>query len=661
MRNRIFIGIIILSCVVALYAGYGRYTVESGYKNVEITGDLDALKAMADYAGMDTEELISKYKAEGMNSIAVNEVRLKVLQSEGKLSYMTRTDAAALGITSGNLALKRILASAEGFLPDSTVILTGDRSVYEFLAKNLTKRYDGVVYSTDGEYYAIAVNKPIKNLETDGLGFDTRDFELVKASGLIPVARIENYEGLRDRDIDEYINMLKSYGIDQVVFGGDEVLGNEEKIDYAGKRFKEEGIAFGIIELPVDKDYETQEGMSRFAKRAGYNAFKLFSLSEKEMAAYDKIEMADKWYRAVIDRNVRMIYVRPEIRADKPGEYNVNFYGDTIAVFKGYMDDIGEKIGKIVPFKEYHVPRILQVVIGLGVVAGSVMLLDTLIPLSDMMAHLLMVLGTLITIGTLYSRFFDLGVKALALASSVVFPSLAMAYIMRVCEKKQGSFISYTVVNFVEASLISAVGALYIASIMADSKYLLKLDFFRGVKVSFVAPVVYFLVLYFVRYFRKDLNLRDKIAYILNLNVKVWYVVIAVVAAVVAFIYISRTGNNPAVGVSDLELQFRSLLEHTLVARPREKEFLVGYPALILMLGFVYQGFKKEWSFVWGIFASIGQLSLVNTFSHLRAPLGISIERTIYGMVLGIIIGFVYFVVARYILGYLKREWGVEV
>lgn len=661
MRNRIFIGIIILSCVVALYAGYGRYTVESGYKNVEITGDLDALKAMADYAGMDTKELISKYKAEGMNSIAVNEVRLKVLQSEGKLSYMTRTDAAALGITSGNLALKRILASAEGFLPDSTVILTGDRSVYEFLAKNLTKRYDGVVYSTDGEYYAIAVNKPIKNLETDGLGFDTRDFELVKASGLIPVARIENYEGLRDRDIDEYINMLKSYGIDQVVFGGDEVLGNEEKIDYAGKRFKEEGIAFGIIELPVDKDYETQEGMSRFAKRAGYNAFKLFSLSEKEMAAYDKIEMADKWYRAVIDRNVRMIYVRPEIRADKPGEYNVNFYGDTIAVFKGYMDDIGEKIGKIVPFKEYHVPRILQVVIGLGVVAGSVMLLDTLIPLSDMMAHLLMVLGTLITIGTLYSRFFDLGVKALALASSVVFPSLAMAYIMRVCEKKQGSFISYTVVNFVKASLISAVGALYIASIMADSKYLLKLDFFRGVKVSFVAPVVYFLVLYFVRYFRKDLNLRDKIAYILNLNVKVWYVVIAVVAAVVAFIYISRTGNNPAVGVSDLELQFRSLLEHTLVARPREKEFLVGYPALILMLGFVYQGFKKEWSFVWGIFASIGQLSLVNTFSHLRAPLGISIERTIYGMVLGIIIGFVYFVVARYILGYLKREWGVEV
>ncbi|TZE81088.1 DUF5693 family protein [Calorimonas adulescens] len=661
MRNRIFIGIIILSCVVALYAGYGRYTVESGYKNVEITGDLDALKAMADYAGMDTEELISKYKAEGMNSIAVNEVRLKVLQSEGKLSYMTRTDAAALGITSGNLALKRILASAEGFLPDSTVILTGDRSVYEFLAKNLTKRYDGVVYSTDGEYYAIAVNKPIKNLETDGLGFDTRDFELVKASGLIPVARIENYEGLRDRDIDEYINMLKSYGIDQVVFGGDEVLGNEEKIDYAGKRFKEEGIAFGIIELPVDKDYETQEGMSRFAKRAGYNAFKLFSLSEKEMAAYDKIEMADKWYRAVIDRNVRMIYVRPEIRADKPGVYNVNFYGDTIAVFKGYMDDIGEKIGKIVPFKEYHVPRILQVVIGLGVVAGSVMLLDTLIPLSDMMAHLLMVLGTLITIGTLYSRFFDLGVKALALASSVVFPSLAMAYIMRVCEKKQGSFISYTVVNFVKASLISAVGALYIASIMADSKYLLKLDFFRGVKVSFVAPVVYFLVLYFVRYFRKDLNLRDKIAYILNLNVKVWYVVIAVVAAVVAFIYISRTGNNPAVGVSDLELQFRSLLEHTLVARPREKEFLVGYPALILMLGFVYQGFKKEWSFVWGIFASIGQLSLVNTFSHLRAPLGISIERTIYGMVLGIIIGFVYFVVARYILGYLKRKWGVGV
>ncbi|MDI6600327.1 MAG: DUF5693 family protein [Thermoanaerobacteraceae bacterium] len=660
MRNRILIGIIILSCIVALFVGYGRYAVESGYKNIEITGDLYALKAIAGYADMDVEELIGEYKTEGMNSIAINEVTLKRLQGEGKLSYITRPDAMALSMTSDNPALKMVLTETEGFLPDSTVILAGDRSIYEFLSETLAKRYDNVVYSADGEYYVLAVNKPVKDVEIDGLGFDTADFELVRSFGLIPVARIENYEGLRDADIDRYIDMLKDFNIDQVVFGGDEVLGYEEKINYAGRRFKEEGIAFGIIELPVDKDYETQEGMTKFAKQAGYNAFKLFSLSDREMAAYDKIEMADKWYRAVIDRNVRMIYVRPEIRAEKSGEYNVKFYGDTIAVFKGYMDDIGEEIGKIVPFKEYHVPRILQVVIGLGVVAGSVMFLDTLIPLSNMIAYGLMALGALITFGTLYSRFFDLGIKALALGASVIFPSLAMAYIMRVCEKKQGSFVSYTVVNFIRASLISAVGALYIASIMADSKYLLKLDFFRGVKVSFVAPVVYFLVLYFVRYFRKDLSLKDKIAYILNLNVKVWYVVLAVIAAAVAFIYISRTGNNPAVGVSDLELQFRSLLEHTLVARPREKEFLVGYPALILMLGFVYQGFRREWSFVWGVFASIGQLSLVNTFSHLRAPLGISIERTIYGMVFGIVIGFIYFAVARYVLGYLREKWGVE-
>lgn len=660
MKNKLFIWVIIVSCVAAIFVGYGRYGVETEYKNIEITGDLDGLRSVAGYSGMDIKSLINDYKDKGMNSVAINEVNLKRLLGESKLSYMKLSDAMALEMISDNAALKEVLAKAYGFLPDSTVVLTEDVDTYEFLLKGIRERYKNVENSAGSGHYALAINKPLEDVESDGLGFDTADFKLVKSCGLIPVARIENYEGLRDSDIENYIDLLREYDIDQVVFGGDEVLGNEEKIDYAGRRFKEEGIAFGIVELPVDKDYETQEGMTKFAKQAGYNAFKLFSLSDREMAAYDKTEMADKWYRAVIDRNVRMIYVRPEIRAEKTGEYNAKFYGDTISAFKGYMDDIGEEIGMIVPFREYHVPRILQAIIGLGVVAGSVMLLNTLLPLSNTVAYGLMALGTFITFGTLYSRFFDLGIKALALAASVIFPSLAMAYIMRVCEKKHGSFISYTVVNFIKASLISAVGALYIASIMADSKYLLKLDFFRGVKLSFAAPVVYFLLLYFIRYFKEDLKLQEKIAYVLNLNVRVWYAVIAVIAAVVAYVYIARTGNNPAVGVSDIELQVRSLLEHTLVARPREKEFLIGYPAMILMLGFVFYGFRREWRLIWGTFASIGQLSLVNTFSHLRAPLSISIQRTIYGMVFGIIIGFIYFAVARYVLGYIKEKWGVD-
>ncbi len=660
MKNKLFIWIMIVSCIAALFAGYGRYRVEEGYKNIEITGDLDALRSMAEYGDVQPGNIIDDYKARGMNSIAVNEVDLKRLQSEGKISYMTLPEAAALSMTSDNAALKEVLGHTGGFLSDSVVILTEDEDAGKFLLNGLTERYKGVVHDTAEGRYIFAVNKSLKDVEIDGLGFDTADFDIVKSSGLITVARVENYNDLKDSDIDAYMDMLKSYGIDQVVFGGGEVLGDKAKIDYAAGRFKKEGIAVGIVELPVDKDYETQDGMNRFAKQQGYSAFKLFSLSSREMAAYDKTEMADKWYRAVIDRNVRMIYVRPEIRADKTGGYNMQFYGDTIGIFKGYMNDIGEDLGKIVPFEEYHVPRIVQAVIGLGVVAGSILLLNTLLPLSGAAANILMALGTVITFGTLYSRFFDLGIKALALAASVVFPSLAMAYIMKVCEEKRGSFINYTLVNFMKSSLISAVGALYIAAVMADSKYLLKLDYFRGVKLSFVVPLFYFLVLYFVRYFRRDLSTGDKTAYILNVNVKIWHVIVAVIAAAVAFVYISRTGNNPAVGVSGAEMQVRSLLEHVLVARPREKEFLIGYPALVLMLGFVYYGYRKEWRLVWGIFAAIGQLSLVNTFSHLRAPLGISIRRTIYGMVLGVVIGFIYFAIIRYVLGCLKKKWGVD-
>jgi hypothetical protein len=660
MKNKLFIWIMIISCIAALFAGYDRYKVENGYKNIEITGDLDALSDLADYGNMNVKNILKDYKNKGMNSISVNEVNLKKLQDKGKASYMSLSDASAMGMTSDNAALKDVLKKADGFLPNSVVVITEDKDTAGFLSEGLAKRYKDVIYDASGGLSVFAFNKPLQEVEINGLGFDTADFDMVKSAGLIPVARIENYNNLNDSGIDDYMDMIQKYNIDQVVFGRDEVLGNEDKIDYAAERFKEEGITTGIIELPVDRNYETQEGMNMFAKQTDYKAFKLFSLSGREMAAYDKTEIADKWYRAVLDRNVRMVYVRPEIRTDKTAAFNVRFYGGTIDLFKGYMNDIGEDLGEIVPMSELHTPWILQAIIGLGVVAGSIMLLNTLVSLTGKAAYSLMALGAVITFGTLYSKFFDLGIKALALVSSVVFPALAIAYVMKVCEEKRGSFISYTLKNFLKASLISAAGALYIAAIMADSKYLLKLDYFRGVKLSFIGPLLYFLILYFVRYFRQDLSIKDRVVYVLKLNVKIWYVVVLAIAFVVVFVYLSRTGNNPAMGVSSVELKLRSILEHVLVARPREKEFLIGYPALILMLSFVYYGFRKGWRLVWGLFASIGQLSLVNTFSHLRAPLGISILRTVYGIILGIAVGFIYFAIFKYFLGLIKKKWGVD-
>ncbi len=83
---------------------------------------------------------------------------------------------------------------------------------------------------------------------------------------------------------------------------------------------------------------------------------------------------------------------------------------------------------------------------------------------------------------------------------------------------------------------------------------------------------------------------------------------------------------------------FRNFLEVKLIARPRNKEFLMAFPGIVLMVYLVCK--KYKWSvFPLALTSLIGFTSVVNTFCHLRTPLYLSFIRTIYGGIFGLILG----------------------
>jgi len=103
-------------------------------------------------------------------------------------------------------------------------------------------------------------------------------------------------------------------------------------------------------------------------------------------------------------------------------------------------------------------------------------------------------------------------------------------------------------------------------------------------------------------------------------------------------LWMARTGNESGVGVSDMEMRFRGLLEQLLVARPRTKEFLVGHPAFLL--GVVVGGLgRRSWAVLLVLLGFVGQASMVNTFCHIHTPLSLSLLRTFNGLWLGVAIG----------------------
>jgi H+/Cl- antiporter ClcA len=93
------------------------------------------------------------------------------------------------------------------------------------------------------------------------------------------------------------------------------------------------------------------------------------------------------------------------------------------------------------------------------------------------------------------------------------------------------------------------------------------------------------------------------------------------------------------VAVSELELRLREVLETIFMARPRFKEILIGYPA-ILSLVYLYRRYPfKELVLILGLGAMMGTISIVNSFSHVFTAITISASRTLAGLWVGIVIG----------------------
>ena len=110
--------------------------------------------------------------------------------------------------------------------------------------------------------------------------------------------------------------------------------------------------------------------------------------------------------------------------------------------------------------------------------------------------------------------------------------------------------------------------------------------------------------------------------------------------------YLLRSGNYLLFQFPVLDGALRLSLEDLLVVRPRTKEFLIGYPFLMMAYYFVDRGFSRKWLWVLNLLGSVSLISMLNTFAHIHSPIMLSLYRSFLGIILGVIVMFVY------VLGY---------
>lgn len=196
--------------------------------------------------------------------------------------------------------------------------------------------------------------------------------------------------------------------------------------------------------------------------------------------------------------------------------------------------------------------------------------------------------------------------------------------------------------DFCRVTAITFVGAGLVAASLSDTVFFLKLEQFRGVKLAHLVPPAVMAAAWAREALRTDgMALRPsgswRAAWQRVRERTGWrHLVIGLVVLGATFVLVARTGHY-VLPVTTWERAAREALEQWLVVRPRTKEFLLGYPALVVGLQFSARE-RRDAAWPWLIAGTVASVSVINTFAHAHVSLAVSTVRTFYGMLLGLVV-----------------------
>lgn len=361
----------------------------------------------------------------------------------------------------------------------------------------------------------------------------------------------------------------------------------------------------------------------------------------------DAQEVGDMLFRAVADRGVQVLWIAP-LGDDDGINSDLQTYEALLSRLQHRIERCGCRFGIPKGIEPLELSRPVLIMCGFGVAAAAVLLLCLLFAIKPRYAWILFVLGCIecAAAGLLRPQ---LQAILLALAASILFPALSITALCKQLTSvlEDGSTAIWTFFRTILlGAVITLLGCVYIGAVLGSWEYILVLQVFRGVKLSQFAVYLFSIVLLAVILLeiRKGKNIKSLVTSV-DRKFLVRVIVVLVLFMGVGMVYLLRGGDG-MLGVSALENRFRAALENLILYRPRTKEFLIAWPAVSLALCFAA---RKDRLFTWlfGSLGGIGFASIANTFCHIRAHFLVSLARTALGLVLGIALGTILYLLFR--------------
>lgn len=582
----VLLGLILLSLIPALILVFQRVAYEQEQKTAALVMDYPALVIQARRYGLEPQALLDKYKALGVNGVALYEDTIASLEQRGEVYMKNGTDLAAD-------------FPNQGVKTNAVYMRTANPQVEEKLRTRYT--IPTRIVTIGGKKWLEWPNDP-RYLPA---GPDNKLVDEFKKQGLVVVYRPYNDEAVpTDKVGTDWPD------VPFIAFTGDEVIGSRtpELLAQVDKSLGNR--------LPAVIEGNIQKGLDTLV--ASHGGVRLFAVAPSWQNSLDPLDVASKYGLAGQERSMRLMYLRPYP--------TINETETLLTRTKELLDKhfLG-KTGIVItsPKVAFYTPSsLLRALSMIGPVA-ALLLLALSYPLRRL-GLILAGLTFLLAFGLNTTHFF----AGAALVAAVTFPALGL--VLR----------RHKVTDWFLATGLSLIGVLFLSALGASRESTLGLEPFRGVGLTLLVPLLLVAASFLPRQ-----DIRKTFGDIYNAPIKLGDVaVMALGVALLALVY-ERRGNATGGSVTSFEASLRREVQDSIV-RPRFKE-IGAHPLALLGLSGQLPGYFNALMLLGGV---MGQASILNTFSHFHTPFLISATRVFLGLGLGLISGYILIWLLQFVL-----------
>ncbi len=670
--------VLLISMLVIITPSLAR-RLEAEKTNKNVTVSLLANDLHKKVSAEKYDSMLDEYKQIGVDTVSVMEEDLNAFVSTGELTCI-KYNVLLHKYDDESVYVGDVIAEKyPNVSMDSYVLLIKRDEMQERMRYQLPRRFSDRDYvfignvkfnefTDDMDIYVF--HDGTKQLWDFAVGYDESKIKQIHDKGMkvVLIHKVKNYANTEYlEDIDR---LIKEYDIEFLNLKSDAnpTIGLEENTaNY-------EGIADIIINnnmtLAVTENMDQLSNQRFFGYNYVFDKVIKFGGTNKVVRAYETTDDSQsdetfythrttQFFNSTMDRNIRFVTVA-QLTVEKLTHDQLADY--TFKATSEYIDRIkneGFTINQAPVAFNYNVNKVFTYACCAVIMVIAIMIMLKLVfenefPKLSVIAIAFSILafaGTMLMPLSLAS-LLTLYPSVYCVVQSCFTMTLVLYFYKTMKDKMNVFLFTLSGLAITLASLL--ILSIGMGSMLSGIDYYINNDIFRGIKLSLIVPIVYTAVIFYIMFMKKkDSNILMDVYNLLNANIKVFWVIIGGAIAAVGVYYIIRSGNVES--ISTVEKTMRNTLTEFFSARPRTKEFLVGYPALILLAYYIKKTDIKLLQWLLAIAASILAASVTNSFCHVFTDYFVIVTRTINGLIVGICVS-IAAIIANFILVKLAKH-----